>query len=104
MKTILPILTLFLATSLILQAQTSIRVYEILQEKCASCHSNANPQANLDLEGSGASVNARVLDVYNNLVNISARFHTASKDPTKPRLEGHRGSGATRAIRSSAIS
>ncbi|MBR9921869.1 MAG: T9SS type A sorting domain-containing protein [Bacteroidetes bacterium] len=54
-----------------LQAQsTYARVYEILQEKCVQCHSNADPEQGLDLEGSGADQNARMQDVYNNLVGV----------------------------------
>ncbi len=41
--------------------QTSLRVYQILQDNCASCHNSASPAAGLDLQGSSAT------DVYNNV-------------------------------------
>lgn len=59
---------------------TTIRVYEILQQKCAGCHNNAMPQSGLDLEGNGATVQERAADVYNNIVNISpSNSHANSK-------------------------
>ncbi len=45
---------------------TALEVYNILQGKCASCHSGSSPAANLDLQGTGANPGA---DVYNRLVN-----------------------------------
>lgn len=55
-----------------LNAQTTnIEVYNIMQLKCASCHSNANPQSGLDLEGEGATVAERALDVHNKIFNVS---------------------------------
>lgn len=50
---------------------TLVEAYNILQLKCASCHSNANPQAGLDLEGSGATTTAKAQAVYNNIVNVT---------------------------------
>ena len=50
---------------------TALRVYQIFQDKCVQCHSNANPEAGLDLEGQGTTTNAKVLSVYNNLVNVT---------------------------------
>ncbi len=56
-----------------LKAQTSLRVNQILQEKCASCHSGMSPAASLDLSG-GAS------DMMANLVNVTpANAHAASE-------------------------
>ncbi len=46
-----------------LSSQTSIEVYNILQAKCASCHSSASPQGGLDLSGSPADVYAALYDV-----------------------------------------
>ncbi len=51
-------------------AQTAVRVYDILQDKCVQCHSNASPTAGLDLEGAGVTVAQKMNDVYNNLVDI----------------------------------
>lgn len=81
MKTVLYSLAFALLTSITLNAQsTSLRVYEILQEKCASCHSNANPQNGLDLEGSGATISQRATDVANNIKNITpSNEHAAAR-------------------------
>ncbi len=57
---------------------TAIRVYEIFQEKCASCHSHSNPQAGLDLEGTGSSITAKAAHIYNNLVGVPAKNNTAA--------------------------
>ncbi|MCI5082599.1 MAG: T9SS type A sorting domain-containing protein [Saprospiraceae bacterium] len=70
---------LFAGLSLSAQS-TAIRVYEILQEKCVSCHGNAAPEAGLDLEGSGANISAKMADVYNNLVGqVPANEMAAAK-------------------------
>ena len=47
------------------------RLYDIMQTKCVSCHSNATPQSGLDLQGSGGDITAKRQSVYNNLVNIT---------------------------------
>jgi hypothetical protein len=47
---------------------TAARVYEILQDNCASCHSHNSPAAGLDLEGGGATLAEQMQDVYTNLV------------------------------------
>ena len=45
-----------LLLSLTLSGQSTFtEVYNIFQAKCATCHSNANPQSGLDLEGAGAT-------------------------------------------------
>lgn len=63
---------LFTMLSTSLSAQSTIaEAYDILQLKCASCHSNGSPQAGLDLEGAGTTVSARIQDVYSNIVNVS---------------------------------
>lgn len=46
-------------------AQTSLKVYQILQDNCAGCHSTASPAAGLDLQGTSAA------DVYNNVYQIT---------------------------------
>lgn len=61
-------LTLFLFTFQISTAQLSLEVYNIFQNKCMSCHSNADQQGGLDLEGSGANIALKAIDVYNNIV------------------------------------
>ena len=57
---------------------TALRVYEIFQDKCISCHSNNNPQAGLDLEGIGNSTAAKAAAVYDNIVGVSAQNNTAA--------------------------
>lgn len=68
MKKIYLFLTLFFFTFQISTAQLSLEVYNIFQNKCMSCHSNADQQGGLDLEGSGANVALKALNVYNNIV------------------------------------
>ncbi len=60
---------LLLFSSVLTAQSTGQKVYQILQEKCATCHSNANPQSGLDLEGGGTSEFSRFLQVRNNLYN-----------------------------------
>lgn len=56
-------------------AQTSLRVYQILQDNCAGCHSAASPAGGLDLQGSSAT------DVYNNVYQTTpSNTYAASKD------------------------
>ncbi|MFT5802947.1 MAG: hypothetical protein ACI956_002771, partial [Nonlabens sp.] len=63
---------LFLAFFTFLEAQsTGLKVYQVFQEKCATCHDNASPQSGLDLEGAGATEAARYADVYNNIVDAT---------------------------------
>ena len=63
---------LFLAMGHFLLAQsTMLRVYEIFQEKCITCHDNASPQSGLDLEGSGASTLEKAQDVFGKIVEVS---------------------------------
>jgi len=58
-----------LFTSLTISAQSNgLKVYEILQEHCVTCHSNASPTAGLDLEGAGSTVDAKWAAVYDNLI------------------------------------
>ena len=76
MKFKLPILMscLFFCQSILAQDQaTSLQVYEIFQTKCVSCHSNENPRAGLDLEGSGTTTIAKALSVYNNVVGVTPK-------------------------------
>ena len=67
----IPFLLLTFSVGMIQAQSTLVEVYNILQQKCATCHSNANPQSGLDLEGTGASVNARAQDVFGNISNIN---------------------------------
>jgi len=66
MKKIILLSSLFLINLNFAIAQNlSEKVYQLMQEKCMDCHSNANQLGNLNLEGSGATAAAQV---YNNLV------------------------------------
>ena len=79
-KLLILISCLFAYHSILAQDEaTSLRVYEILQAKCASCHSNVDPRAGLDLEGSGNSIIEKALSVYNNVVGVTPK-NTATKD------------------------
>ncbi len=49
------------------QTPTHLRVYQLFQQKCVSCHDHASPEAGLDLQGTGASENARALNVYSKI-------------------------------------
>ncbi len=69
LKSTFSLIVCLLMSSFLTAQSTSMEVYNIFQAKCASCHSNANPQSQLDLEGSGATVELRALDVYNNIFN-----------------------------------
>ena len=68
---LLTITAMLFATSGLFAQSTNIEVYNIMQTKCAGCHSNANPQSGLDLEGEGATVEERALDVYAKIANIT---------------------------------
>ncbi|MFK7933386.1 MAG: T9SS type A sorting domain-containing protein [Saprospiraceae bacterium] len=48
---------------------TAVQVYDIFQAKCVSCHGNANPAAQLDLEGNGATLQDQQISVYQGLLN-----------------------------------
>ncbi len=67
------VLLLFSLFSLsILHAQsTSQRAYRIFQDKCVQCHSNASPEAGLDLQGTGATEAQRILDVRSKIIRVT---------------------------------
>ncbi len=72
------IIGIFLLIAQFAQAQTvstGMKVYQIFQQKCVSCHKNSNPQAGLNLEGAGATVQAKAADVYAKIFQ---------KNPTNP--------------------
>ena len=65
-------LAIFLSFSIGLTAQsTNLRVFDIFQEKCVSCHGHNAPQSNLDLQGAGINIDAQLADVYDNIVNVT---------------------------------
>jgi Secretion system C-terminal sorting domain len=66
-----------LTLPLILRSQTIAfqKVYSIMQNKCASCHSNAQKSGGLDLEGTGID---KAAAVFANLVNVDP-VNTAAK-------------------------
>ena len=61
--------------TLTLSAQSALpsvqEVYQIFQNKCVTCHDHASPEANLDLEGVGATEFLRAQNVASKLVNIN---------------------------------
>jgi len=65
MKKDLLLIVLLLCSVSFVQAQTSLRVYQILQDNCVSCHNSASPAAGLDLQGSSAS------DMYDNVYEVT---------------------------------
>ncbi len=71
MKKLSLLFSLFFFSLQISTAQLTAEVYNIFQNKCMTCHSNATQQAGLDLEGSGGTTTAKILDVYNNLVGVT---------------------------------
>ncbi|MGK0364174.1 MAG: hypothetical protein ACI85O_001231 [Saprospiraceae bacterium] len=48
---------------------TNVRVYQMMQEKCVSCHGSSSPEAGLDLLGTGATEIQRALSVRNAILN-----------------------------------
>jgi len=53
-----------------LSAQSNgLKVYNIFQEHCITCHSNASPTAGLDLEGVGNTTASKWSNVYDNLID-----------------------------------
>jgi len=78
MKQFSAVLILCTISITLFSQSTAIRVYDIFQSNCVNCHSNANPRAGLDLEGSGSSKTAKALSVYNNLVGKTASNNTAA--------------------------
>lgn len=69
MKKITILFLAFCWSNLAFNQSTATRVYEVLQSKCASCHNHANPAAQLDLEGGGATLSDRQISVYQGLIN-----------------------------------
>lgn len=67
----LSFLTLIFSVYWLSAQSTMVEVYNILESKCATCHSNSNPQSGLDLEGFGATAQDRAADVYNNIANVT---------------------------------
>ena len=65
------ILVLCFAGYSLMAQSTNLRVFEIFQEKCISCHGHNAPQSDLDLQGAGINAEAQALDVYGNIVNVT---------------------------------
>ncbi len=59
-----------LSIGLIAQS-TNIRVFEIFQEKCISCHGHNSPESGLDLEGAGITLEAQASYVRDNILNVT---------------------------------
>lgn len=63
-------LTAFVAMA-ISQTASVTEVYRIFQNKCVACHDHASPEANLDLEGVGATELLRAQNVASKLINVN---------------------------------
>jgi hypothetical protein len=84
LKTQLACLLCFAAFALPAQSASSLlEVYEIFQQKCASCHDNATPDGGLDLQGAGVTAAARALNVAAKLVNINPANSQAAASGVK---------------------
>ena len=71
MKKLTTLVSIVVFTASILRGQTTpifTKIYTIFQTKCVQCHSNAQKQGGLDLEGSGTD---KPTAVYNNLVGVA---------------------------------
>ena len=83
MKTKFTILSILLSAFCV-QAQTTAEVvYNIFQTNCATayCHSNTTKAGALDLEGAGATLAAKQLNVYDNIYKVTpANATAAAKD------------------------
>ena len=78
MKKLPILLFLLIGSASILRGQTTpifTKIYTIFQTKCVQCHSNAQKQGGLDLEGSGTD---KPTAVYNNLVGVAPTNATAA--------------------------
>lgn len=71
LKHLLVVAIVALGSNALFAQSTGLRVYEILQEKCVSCHSNADPQNGLDLQGSAATAEQRAAQVYQNIFQVT---------------------------------
>jgi hypothetical protein len=71
---------LLLFSSLLTGQSNFDAVYQIFQNKCVGCHGNSQPEANLDLMGSGANADLKKNQVYNNLI---------WKTPMNPHAQGN---------------
>jgi hypothetical protein len=90
MKKVLLQLTVLLLPILLRGQQTAIfpKIHAIFQQKCVSCHSNASPSGNLDLEGAGATAAAKQAAVLANLVNATPTNATATAKGYKRVMAG----------------
>ena len=78
MKKLTTLSFLVVLSASILRGQTTpifTKIYTIFQTKCVQCHSNAQKQGGLDLEGSGTD---KPTAVYNNLVGVAPVNVTAA--------------------------
>ena len=73
---------LFLTFQINAQNATFTDLYDIMQNKCASCHGGANPAANLNLSGSKD-------DVYNALVDVNPTNTSALNMGNKLAMPGY---------------
>ncbi|MCF8239529.1 MAG: T9SS type A sorting domain-containing protein [Saprospiraceae bacterium] len=64
-------LSAVLVPNLLLAQSSMMEVYSIFQTSCMPCHSNAQQEAGLDLEGTGLTANLKALNVAQNLVGVA---------------------------------
>ncbi|MFK7969231.1 MAG: T9SS type A sorting domain-containing protein [Bacteroidia bacterium] len=88
-KLLLSLIVLLCCQTTFAQNSTAEYVYDIFQRRCQVCHSNGNPSNGLDLEGSGATQAAKMLSVYQNLVNVTPTNSHAAAAGYKRVLPGH---------------
>ena len=81
MKILFTSLLFILSTHIaIAQTDTGPYVYQIFQDNCTSCHNTSSPAGGLDLDGVGASLQAKLLNVYQNLYEKTPNnSHAASR-------------------------
>ncbi|MEX0967183.1 MAG: T9SS type A sorting domain-containing protein [Bacteroidia bacterium] len=90
-KCLLPVIILA-ASYISASAQSTYgQVYSIFQTSCAfsSCHSGSQAKANLDLVGEGATLQAKMQDVYSNLFNAEPDNGFAKQEKLKRVFPGH---------------
>lgn len=67
-----------LSTFIAFSQDTYTDVYAIFQNRCMPCHNTATQTANLDLEGSGATIQAKMANVYAALYKQNPNNSTAT--------------------------
>ena len=88
MKKLLLLSTLLFLNYTTTEAQSLYsEVYQIFQNKCMTCHSNATQTAGLDLEGTGANQASKELKVYNNIEERQHVYRTKQREISDEKLK-----------------